>query len=234
MALDPYVNLKSGKNSRPFAMIDNYIYLHHVEEFIIIPVYPQQVSDQATVTFAQSTPLMRTAPIYSYSNSGPRSVSISLQLHREMMQQVNYLKSNATVEVGDDYVDTMLKYLQAMALPKYGAAEKMVNPPLVSLRIGDDIFIKGVISGSVNITYNLPIIRDSYGKDKYALVDVNFAINEVDPYDADTVMTAGSFRGLNTSLERNLWKTSSSLSSGMVSGASQRRTTLWGAIIWMY
>ena len=226
MALDPYVNLKSGKGSRPFAMIDNYIYLHHVEEFIILPVYPQQVSDQMTVTFTQSTPLMRTAPIYSYSNSGPRSVSISLQLHREMMQQVNYMKSNATVEIGDDYVDTMIKYMQAMALPKYGAAEKMVNPPLVSLRIGDDIFIKGVISGSVSTTYNLPIIQDSNGNDRYALVDINFGINEVDPYDAETIITAGSFRGLNTSLERNIWKTSSSLSSGLVSGAGHRRTSI--------
>ena len=61
-------------------------------------------------------------------------------------------------------------------------------------------------------------------------VDINFAINEVDPYDAETIMTAGSFRGLNTSLERNLWKTGAGLSSGLVSGINQRatHTRLWG------
>ena len=218
MPLNPFVNLKSGKDSKPFVMIDNYIYLHHVDEFIILPTYPESVNDSMQVTFANSTILSRSAPIYSYSNSGPRSVSVTLKLHRELMQQINYKKSNATVQMGDDYVDTIIRYLQAMALPKYSATDKMVNPPIMSLRLGDDIFIKGVLGSNLQTAYSLPIITDINGKDRYAFVEISFTINEVDPYDAETVMESGSFRGLDTTLERNLWKQGGSLSSGVLGG----------------
>ena len=45
------------------------------------------------------------------------------------MTQINYGVSNLSVELGDDYVDTIIKQLQAVALPSYKAASKMVNPP---------------------------------------------------------------------------------------------------------
>lgn len=225
MPLSPFPTFKSGKESRPFIMIDNYIYLHHLDEFIIIPSYPEQISDTSSVVFSQSTPLVRSAPIYSYSSSGPRSVGFAFKLHREMMKQINYKKSNAKVTITDDYVDILIKYLQSAAYPKYGDVEKLVDPPLVSVRLGDDIYIKGIISGSVQTTYDLPIITDENGKDKYAVVTVSFTVNEVDPYDAETVAMVGSFRGLNASLERNLWKTGNSLSGNLVSGGNSRRTT---------
>lgn len=223
MALSPFPTFKSGKESRPFVMIDNYIYLHHLDEFIIIPSYPEQVTDTSSVTFSQSTPLVRSAPIYSYSSSGPRSIGFAFKLHREMMKQINYKKSNAKVTLTDDYIDLLVKYLQAAAYPKYGDAQKLVDPPLVSVRFGDDIYIKGIVSGAVQTTYDLPIITDTNGNDKYAVVTLSFTINEVDPYDAETVAMSGSFRGLNASLERNLWKTGNGLSSNLINGGSSRR-----------
>ncbi|MBO7078476.1 MAG: hypothetical protein J6W64_01540 [Bacilli bacterium] len=39
--------------------------------------------------FVPTNALGRTAPVYTYSNSGPRSVQIDLQLHRDMMDDVN-------------------------------------------------------------------------------------------------------------------------------------------------
>ena len=122
---------------------------------------------------------------------------------------MNVGKSNVQLEMGDDYVDTLVKQVQAMALPSYNASERMVNPPIVAVRFGSDIFCKGVINGGVAVTYKLPLIQDKITKaDKYALVDISFNISEIDPYDADTVMQAGSFRGLNTTLESKLFKAS--------------------------
>lgn len=218
MALNPFANLTGG-NKRPFTMIDNYVYLHHLKEFIILPTYPESITDTSTVTFTPSTPLVRSAPIYSYSNSGPRGVGFSFKLHREMMKEINYKRSNAKLTLTDDYVDVLIKYLQTAAYPKYSSSDKMVDPPLVTVRIGDDIYIKGVVSGGVTTTYSLPIITDENGNDKYAIVDISFTINEVDPYDANTVAVSGSFRGLDTTLERNLWKESGSLSSGFIQGS---------------
>lgn len=185
-----------------FNMIDNYIYLYHTDTFIIIPAYPESFSDSLGVQFSPETPLMRSAPIFSYSSSGPRQIRVELKMHREMMYQINYGVSNANVNLNDDYVDTLIKEIQAAVLPTYSTVNKMVDPPLVAIRFGNDIFCKGVITGDVSTTYDLPVLQNG----KYAQVGFSFTMLEVDPYDANLVSKVGSFRGLDTSLERRLWK----------------------------
>ena len=230
-----------------FNSIDNYIYLHHTDVLLVIPVFPETITDTIGTNYA-STPIMgRSAPIYTYSGSGPRSVDISLKLHRDLMNQVNTditrpLLSNyslnkkyqdlQTLLNRNDYMEILINQLQSSALPSYVVAQKMVNPPLVSIRIGDEIFCKGVIDGGVNVAYSGPIIANSIydpvtgvelreldaqgrmtsqrrvGKGKYALVDIQFKVTEVDPYDAATVAELGGLRGLNRTLEKNLYKVS--------------------------
>ena len=185
-----------------YSLIENYIYLYNIDQFVLLPTYPESISDSLSANFNSSTPLSRSAPIFSYSNSGPRTIQVSLSLHREMMTQLNYNTSNLNLEIGDDYVDTMVKQLQAVALPKYESSTKMVNPPMVALRFGDEIYIKGIVNGGITITYSGPILENN----KYALVQISFSISEVDPYDAQTVARQGSFRGLNRTLERRLYK----------------------------
>ena len=89
--------------------------------------------------------------------------------------------------------------MQASVLPRYSASEKMVNPPMVALRFGNEISCKGVLTGGLTTTYSGPILAS----DKYAEVTIDFAITEVDPYDAESIIEYGSFRGLSTSLERS-------------------------------
>lgn len=208
--LKHYTNTSKQPLEKISQMIDNYLYLYHVSNksgqdgtLIVLPSFADSVTDTMSVNYASETPLARSAPIYSYQSSGPRVVQVAFQFHRDMMKQINFKVSNASVTLSEDYVDLIVKYVQAMALPNYSTATKMVNPPIVAMRLGNDIFIKGVISGSVGITYNYPVLKDG----KYASVSIAFAIAEVDPYDAKTVMKTGSFRGLSTSLERKIWKT---------------------------
>ena len=78
----------------------------------------------------------------------------------------------------------------------------MVNPPMVAIRFGNEIYIKGIVNGSVSVEYSGPILPNN----KYALVNISFTVTEVDPYDAETVAVSGSFRGLNKTLERRLYK----------------------------
>lgn len=188
---------------------ENFIYLYHLKNrsgkygtILYIPAYADSIQDIQNVSFSQSTPLARSAPIFSYQNSGPRTINIKFQLHRDLMSQLNSQQSNAPVVDGDDYVDTLIKCLQACVVPTYDASSKLVNPPMVALCMGNDIFIKGIISGNLGLTYNLPILRNG----KYAVVDVAFEIKEIEPYDAELVSKVGSFRGLNTSLQRNVYK----------------------------
>lgn len=212
------LNSLQDREMHIYNMIDNYIYLYHIDTFIVLPGYADSVSDTIAVNFAQNTPLSRSAPIYSYSNSGPRTVQFSFSLHRDMMTQINYGVSNAPVgssngaitspesKLNDDYVDFMIKAIQAAALPSYAVAQKMVNPPIVALRMGNDIFIKGVITGGIGLTYKAPILSNG----KYSTIDLSLTIAEVEPYDAESVVTDGSFRGLNTTLERRIYAATTS------------------------
>lgn len=186
-----------------FRLIENYIYLYHTKTFVVIPTFNEDVNDQMSVTFESSTPMSRSAPIYSYANSGPRTIQVQLSLHRDLFVQMNQDVSNAPVTLTDDYVDVIIKQLQAAAYPAYSNAQKLVDPPMVAVRFGDDIFIKGIVNGGVNVTYRLPVLENN----KYAQVIINFQVFEVDPYDANQVITNGSWRGFDSSLERNVWNT---------------------------
>lgn len=199
------------RNKQKMNMIDNYLYIYHIGydpktgqkgQFVVLPTYPETIQDSLTSTFTSSTPLSRSAPIFSYSRSGPRSMQITLAFHRDMMTEINYGVSNLSVALGDDYVDTIIKNLQACALPSYKAASKMIEPPMVALRFGNEIFIKGIIDGGVTVTYKLPILDNN----KYSQVEIGFTVTEIDPYDAETVAEKGSFRGMSSTLEKRLGK----------------------------
>lgn len=194
-------------NSYSFNIIENYMYLYHIDQFVVLPVYPESISDQMSATFNQSTPLARSAPIYSYSHSGPRTLTLSLTLHRDLMSQVNYDVSNLAINAGEDYVDTIIRSVQAMALPAYVSAQKLVDPPMIAVRFGNDIYCKGVVNGAVSIDYQAPILENN----KYAIAVLNFSITEIDPYDAEIVYNVGSFRGLDKTLERKLYGTGAAL-----------------------
>lgn len=187
-----------------------YIFLHHVTNImgkkgvlILLPSYADGVTDSNSAHYSTSPPLARSSPIYSYSGSGPRSLNVSFDLHRDMMWQLNYKNSNLPIGSvdGDDYVDVLAREIQAAVLPSYAVTEKMVNPPLVSLRLGNDIFIKGVVE-SASVSYGFPILENN----KYATVKLQMNVTEVTPYSAEDAINMGSFRGMSTTLSnRNSW-----------------------------
>ena len=193
-----------AQKTKVFNMLDNYIYLYHTDTLLALPTFPESLNESTGINFSSVTPLARSAPIYTFSNAGPRTVQFNLEFHRDMMNEINTASSNLNVEniEDSDYVDYLINSLEAMALPAYSESEKMVDPPVIAIRFGNDIFCKGVVIGSVSKTYQGPILRTG----KYALISVSFSVSEIDPYDAKSVMQTGSFRGLNTTLERRIWK----------------------------
>ena len=214
-----------NQQEKYFSMIDNYIYLYHTNTLIALPLFPESIQDSMTTNYTPNTPMSRSAPIYSYSSSGPRSLTVELPLHRDMMNSVNVDNSSlfaAKIDElsADDYVDVMINQLQSAALPRYAASEKMVDPPLVAIRFGNSIFCKGVVVNGISTAHSGPILSNN----KYAVVTVSFTINEVDPYDADTVALEGGFRGIRTSLESKLFSKIGSSNSLSVSSRSQFQT----------
>lgn len=195
-----------------FNLIDNYIYIYQLNKYVIIPTYPDQINDSLGSNFSQTNLLSRTAPIYSYSNSGPRKIQFTIGLHRDMMNQFN--RNNKSfidgADIGDDYIDTLVRYLQAMALPSYKVGQvqsainsgKLVNPPIIAVRFGNTLFIKGIVDGNVGVDYSGPISRDN----KYQQVSVSFTVAETEPQDAETLAKWGSMRGLEAVMTKGLYK----------------------------
>lgn len=196
--------------------IENYIYIYQLGVYVILPTYPDSITDALGSTFATENILSRTAPVFSYSYSGPRTVTLNFTFHRDMMNSLNYDNFNFIDEVGNmlgqDYIDTLVRYLQAMALPSYNAVEaassvynSMVNPPIIAVRIGTTLFIKGIVNGEVQVTYSGPISKEG----KYMQVGVSFTVSEIEPQDAEQVAKWGSYRGMESLLTRSLHKQTS-------------------------
>lgn len=171
MAIDVYKREISPTLAVP---TDNYIVFHHTGKSYVIPVDPDSIADQMSASFASSSPLSRSAPIFSYQNSGPRSVQVSFTLHRDLCKEFN--------PGSEDMVEELINNLEGMVLPDYMSASKIVNPPVVTLKIRDEITIKGIVT-NVGKSFNLPLLkyRDGY---KYAVVNLNFSVSEVRPQSA--------------------------------------------------
>jgi len=182
-------------------LITNFIYLYHTDEWLLLPEYPDSVQDKMLSTFSSTNALSRTAPVFSYTNSGPRDVQIQLQLHRDILDGINLDNSNFDLDPDEDYVDALIRKLQAIALPKFNATNKAVVPPLIALKLGNDIFIKGVVNNGVSIEYQKPILDN----DKYANVVLNFTVYEIEPYDAESVGIEGSFRGITRTFKDGIF-----------------------------
>lgn len=179
---------------------DCYIYISHLDEgyqYWMLPGYPDKVTDHMQSEFAANSALGRSAPVYTFSNSGPRSIQINLSFHRDMFDE---MPSNVVPRDGEDKADSFIRAIQAIAVPKYNLSNKAIEPPLVAIRLGKEVFIKGIVSGGISVTYGKPILVN----EKYATVEISFTVSEVDPYDASTVFQNGSFRGLTATLRTGM------------------------------
>lgn len=181
---------------------DCYLYISHLDlpeeaKYWQLPGYPDEVTDNMPSEFAASTALGRSAPVYTFSNAGPRSIQISLNFHRDMFEE---MPTNVTPRDGEDKAESFIHALQAIAVPKYNLSNKAIEPPLVAVRLGREVFIKGVVTGGINVTFGKPILVN----EKYATMKISFTISEVDPYDASTVFQNGSFRGLTATMRQGM------------------------------
>lgn len=195
--------MKYSNKGKTTVLDDNYIYISHLDkdfQFWKLPTWPDTISDSMASTFTPTNALGRTAPVYTFSNSGPRVVRISIPLHRDLMDEVNLGVSNSKLGEGEDYVDNLVRALQSIALPKYNLKNKAIEPPLVALRLSNEIFIKGVVTSGIGMDFTKPILSNG----KYAKIDLTIEISEVDPYDATSVFKNGGFRGVVQSLKKGM------------------------------
>ena len=201
-AYHPYISKSKIKSN----LLDYsaYIYIYHLPSdvegegtLLYIPQWPDEINDNISSKFAETEALSRTAPVFSYINSGPRTVSVSLQLHRDMMDETNKYHANVYPEDGEDYTDMFIRLIQSIALPNYHTEGKELEPPMVAVKFGDTIFIKGVVESGISVNYKKPILNNN----KYALAEVGFAIKEIDPMNALSISKVGSYRKITRTFQ---------------------------------
>jgi hypothetical protein len=77
-AWECYMIVKYGKNGK-FGVGGDSEYL------IELPIYPEQVSEQISASWQQQKILGRSAPLVAYANTELKSVSFSMDLHRDFL-----------------------------------------------------------------------------------------------------------------------------------------------------
>jgi hypothetical protein len=117
-----------------------------------------------------------------------------------MMDDINEGNFSPQFREGEDYIDTLVRALQSISLPKYTEKNNVVEPPIVAVRFGNEVFIRGIVDSGVNVSYSKPILSN----DKFAQVTVSFDVKEIDPYDAPAVFRNGSFRGLVATMKTGM------------------------------
>ena len=68
---------------------------------------------------------------------------------------------------------------------------------MVAVKLGEQLFIKGIVNGGVTVEYNKPILTNN----KYSLVNIGFKISEVDPMDALSISEVGSYRKITRTFQ---------------------------------
>jgi hypothetical protein len=171
--------------------LDSFIYFHHLDKVAYF-VPPESMTDSNRASFGVSTPLGRPNPIFTWNGSGARSVDFNIPLHTDMMK---------ILRPGDiiDSVEEMKNTIETVCLPSYSQAQKMINPPVVTVNIKKQLTITGVVNGSVSKTYS-----GAWRNGKQLMCTIAFTVSEYEPYDAVTAALLGSYRGIPMALDRRL------------------------------
>lgn len=163
--LSGHADITPGRSSK-----DCYITLHRngVQRTLWFPCYPDSVTDTNSANYSPQSILGRSEPFQYYTGSGPRTVSVSFEMHCEMCDDINYVYG-------------LVDEVQSACYPNYGSA---VAATKVTLHIARNININGIIP-NVDTEFSGPILNttiDPYSQlpyPRYAVVKLSFSVTEV-------------------------------------------------------
>lgn len=145
---------------------------------LYMPCYPDGVTDVTNVDYTSQNVLGRSEPFQAYNNSGPRSIQFSFRMHREMTGNISQ-------------IEEIVRCIESSVYPNYNANSSSVAAVKTSVRIGNVIYISGIVT-SQSTSWEGPIGPDH----KYNMVTVSFTVTEVtgSPKTAGYVSQNGGFR----------------------------------------
>ena len=150
------------------------------DAIIYMPCYPEPFGESITSNYTSENPLGRTEPMRVYTNSGPRSSTITWKLHREMYD--NY-----------STVDKIINTLLVASYPKMQTASPAVR---TTVHIGSTFQISGVVT-TASADYDYPVIDNKFNQCtiKVTIEEVS-KTDDLGPY-YDRVKSRGSYNSTN-------------------------------------
>lgn len=149
-----YGDAKSSTNSL-FAAFnvpwgDVTFYSSLSDDSIDIPVYPQSFKDGRVSTYSEMPSMLyQYEPWYSYSSSGPRTLTLEFHMHRQMW----------TGDERDGKANELIRFVEASAYAKYNGS--CVNSDTCTLYIKGYPFVTGIVT-SVSVNWDGPIGLDGF------------------------------------------------------------------------
>lgn len=163
-------------NKLPWGMITLYSSISKTS--MEIPAYPEEgIQDGYKANFAEMGEILyQYEPWNVYKSSGPRQITFTFHLHRDMW----------TGDHTDGNANKLIRFCEANCFPKYEGSA--VNASQVSLYINGENYITGLMT-DCNVVWRHPIATDGF----YLDFDLSFTILEVSPYklNYDSVMQKG-------------------------------------------
>lgn len=134
-------------------------------EEVYFPCYPETFNDSRQANYSTQNPIGRSEPFQIYQNSGPRVVSVSFRMHREMYRDVTY-------------IDKIVATVFACTYPLNNGNGHIT--PRVTLTIGDNCSIVGVIDSTVSADWGETILDlgNPNSGGKYSTVTLSFSVTE--------------------------------------------------------
>ena len=144
---------------------------------IDIPVYPEEYSDGYQANYETMPDMLyQYEPWYLYKSSGPRDVSLTFKMHRDMW----------TGDHRDGKCNELIRYCQAQCFPNYQGAA--VNTSLVTLYIAGKPYIRGILKEEKH-TYSGPLGLDNFPL--YVEMTLTFTEISAEPLNYNSVRRKG-------------------------------------------
>lgn len=163
-------------NKLPWGMITLYSSIN--KESMEIPAYPEEgVQDGYKANYSEMGDILyQYEPWNVYRGSGPRQMTFTFHLHRDMW----------TGDHTDGNANKLIRFCEANCFAKFEGSA--VYAPQVSLFINGSNYITGIMT-DCNVNWRHPIASDGF----YLDFDLSFSITEVSPYklNYDSIMQKG-------------------------------------------
>lgn len=129
---------------------DITLYSSLSNDSIDIPVYPEMIKDGRSASYStMPDTLYQYEPWYTYSSSGPRSLSLSFHMHRQMW----------TGDERDGKANELIRFCESSVYPRYNGSA--VNSDTCTLYIKGYPYINGILA-SVDVEWDGPIGLDGF------------------------------------------------------------------------